>query len=806
MTYPSKSGRLRALRRRRPLANPNSLFAFEALEPRTLLDGSGALLATGDEPLTPDVQELCASSDGSGTLAVDVFELPQAEATVDSASGFAVSSFALSAVPQLSSKPDAAATLYLDFNGHFEAQWGAYQSVSTPAFDRDGDASSFSSYELSTISQVWERVAEDFSVFDLNVTTVEPSSFANGVALRVSIGGDGSWIGPYGGIAYVDSFTSYLPNTVFVFAKNLGNGAARYVADAVGHESGHAFGLQHHSAYDSSGTKTQEYDSGTSYQAPLMGYAYSATLSTWTNGTSVSATTLQDDIAVIARAANGFGLRPDDHGNSLAAATPVTVAQDGVTVTASGIIGAASDVDYFSFTTAEGEIDLAVDVAVGANLDTIVQLYDSSGTLLASVAPTGQLGAEITADLNYGTYWVAVRSVGSYGIVGQYQISGTIQDPNAPLPQPTLLGPVGSTSDTTPTIAWEGDSGVDYYTLYVSNQSTGQTVVANLALADTSFTPSDEWSAGQYTAWVKSNNNVGQTSDWSDPIEFTLSIATEASAATGPSSVGVHRGAAWYLDADNSQKANADADEYFFLGLVGDDPLVGDWNGDGVDEVGVHRGTAWYLDMDGNQRWNASIDVYFNFGLAGDDPLVGDWNGDGMDEVGVHRGNMWFLDTDGNRKWSVAGDEYFAFGIAGDEPLVGDWNGDGTDEVGLHRGSMWYLDTTGNGKWDAGLDEYFAFGVFGDEPLVGDWNNDGTDDVGVHRGNKWYLDMNGNRKWNVDVDEYFTFGIAGDKPVIGCWRVAQAAPVPSASASVGDLEASSTPVEAAIDAILADLL
>src|SRR5262245_23298629 len=91
-------------------------------------------------------------------------------------------------VPQFSSRPGAAATIYLDFDGHTQASWGTFSNITSPVFDRDNDLTSFSATELQTINDIWTRVSEDFAPFNVNVTTVEPPSFADGVALRVVIG------------------------------------------------------------------------------------------------------------------------------------------------------------------------------------------------------------------------------------------------------------------------------------------------------------------------------------------------------------------------------------------------------------------------------------------------------------------------------------------------------------------------------------------------------------------------------------------------------------------------------------------
>src|SRR5262245_37305331 len=71
----------------------------------------------------------------------------------------------LPTAPAYSSNPGAPATLYLDFNGHIEASWGSYSNIVTPVYSADADTTTFASYELATIKEVWQRVAEDFAPF-----------------------------------------------------------------------------------------------------------------------------------------------------------------------------------------------------------------------------------------------------------------------------------------------------------------------------------------------------------------------------------------------------------------------------------------------------------------------------------------------------------------------------------------------------------------------------------------------------------------------------------------------------------------
>jgi hypothetical protein len=339
----------------------------------------------------------------------------------------------LPAVPAHNSLPGASASLYLDFDGHYQQDWGGYHNLSTPVFDLDGNPASFSAAEEAAIKEIWQRVSEDYAPFQINVTTVKPGDFSNGKALRVAIGGSSNdWLGnAAGGVSYVGSFTDSVPNVAYVFPKELAN-TAKYIADAASHEAGHAFGLQHQSVYNSSGVKTEEYNPGTPSKAPIMGVSYSAERSTWWLGPNkISASTTQDDMAVLAGAANGFGYRSDDHPT----VTPLVAGTYGLGET--GIIETTSDSDHFSFSTTGGTVSFTVLVApTGANLDAKAELWGKkklnigSGSsvyipyLIASSDPADSLNATVSADLAMGSYTLVVKSHGEYGDVGKYTILG----------------------------------------------------------------------------------------------------------------------------------------------------------------------------------------------------------------------------------------------------------------------------------------------------------------------------------------------------------------------------------------------
>src|SRR3954447_16233707 len=143
---------------------------------------------------------------------------------VVSSGGAVLAGSPLSSLPALNSRPSANAQLYLDFDGISAFNWGGYNVTTTPALDQDGDALTFSSGELDNIQQIWARVAEAYSPFDINVTTVDPGNLTDGQTLKVVIGGSGSWLGASaGGVSFVGSFVNGSPNVAFAFPAMLGN-------------------------------------------------------------------------------------------------------------------------------------------------------------------------------------------------------------------------------------------------------------------------------------------------------------------------------------------------------------------------------------------------------------------------------------------------------------------------------------------------------------------------------------------------------------------------------------------------------
>jgi len=128
---------------------------------------------------------------------------------------------------------------------------------------------------------------------------------------------------------------------------------------------------------------------------------------------------------------------------------------------------------------------------------------------------------------------------------------------------------------------------------------------------------------------------------------------------------------------------NAGTTIVYNFGLATDTPVVNNWNGasNGVDMIGVFRCSSaagavcqWIVDTVGNGIVTASeITNAYSFGLLGDAPVVGNWNGNGRKRIGVFRNGLWILDVNGSNTYAP-NDIFGSFGLAtGDTPVVGLW-------------------------------------------------------------------------------------------------------------------------------------
>lgn len=348
----------------------------------------------------------------------------------------------------LHSRPQAKRTIYLNFTGATlkNNAWVGNTSTKALPFTLDADTSTFNTKEKRRIQAIWRRIAEDFAPFNVDVTTEPPPasrllrSDANDQVYGTTVlitNSQGIYDCSCGGVAYVGVFDSvgnyYKPALVFY---NQLYGGEKAIAEAASHEAGHTLGLSH-DGY-SGGGYYGGHGSGDTGWAPIMGVGYYKPVTQWSKGEYDTANNQEDDIQVII--SNGLPLRADDHGNSIAQATPLTALPTGTgsSLSASGVIERTTDRDVFSFQT-ESAATVTIQAkpdSTAPNLDISVQVLDAQGTVLGKAQPKAALNATVRLTVPAaGSYYVLISGAGAgdpastgysrYGSLGQYTLSGS---------------------------------------------------------------------------------------------------------------------------------------------------------------------------------------------------------------------------------------------------------------------------------------------------------------------------------------------------------------------------------------------
>jgi PKD repeat protein len=346
-------------------------------------------------------------------------------------------------VPIFNSLPGSPYVIFLDFDGYTVSgsSWNTIYNSGNPIVCAP---SGFSNVK---ITETYNLVAEDYRPFNINVTT-DSTVFAAAPALqktRVVITPTQSWYpAPAGGVAYLNSFTSPTNNICFAFVNSLSNDPA-YTAEASSHEAGHTFGLNHHSQYNGSCTKTGEYNNGVGSGeigwAPIMGVGYYKNQTTWSNiAANFACSYPQSDLDIITGSFNrGVAFKADDHGNTNATATALTLTAN--TFSDSGIITSNTDIDVFKITLAtKSFLNVNADpwnygpANTKADLDILLTLKDAGGNALRTNNPATLLNASFSNILlPAGDYFIYVAGTGNanqngYGSIGKYYVTGSTVD------------------------------------------------------------------------------------------------------------------------------------------------------------------------------------------------------------------------------------------------------------------------------------------------------------------------------------------------------------------------------------------
>jgi hypothetical protein len=432
----------------------------------------------------------------------------------------------------LHSRPGSTKVIYLDFDGQTMSYtaWSPSAPLVVPAYSIDGSPS-FSSTERQRIIDAWSAVAEDYSMFDVDVTTEDPGQSAidrtsytdNQFGVRTIITDENNAVAdvacPTGcqGVAFVGTFDYVDPDgdwqwysPAFAFSRSSFSG--KTLSDVISHEVGHNLGLSH------DGRGSDPYYTGRNGWAPIMGAGYDQQLAQWSNGDySSKSTNREDDFAVMR--SSGVSLVADDFGNTTSTATIISL-----NTSASGTIHSRSDVDYFRVVPTATSVDIAVTLpSYSPNLDSSITVLNSLNQTVASAVPSG-LAASVTVNVTPGaTYFIKVDGVGfgsasstgysDYGSVGEYRLSVSGDT------RPTL-------TPGSPTI-----TGIAKF---------GETLTGNTGSWGAGVSTSTEWFVGQTATGDRDNTYVVQSADIGKTLSFRVTASkagyqnSVASATTAP--------------------------------------------------------------------------------------------------------------------------------------------------------------------------------------------------------------------------------------------------------------------------------
>ena len=654
------------------------------------VDSSGAIYYVCKQALEQSTMEAPAADSAESTA----FEEP-----VISTAAISVSN-----PPAFNSRPGAPIHIYLDFNGGVVrgTAWNNDRGddVYEPkVWSLDSDRTTFSDSEQDMMRAVWEAVAEDFAPFEINVTTdvaYDPDNYQGDlnkvIWAMITPGVDANGLNlPHSpsntlGVAYVGSIMAsnnayYMP----VWAKE--KSSAKTMAMTVSHEVGHTLRLSH------DGTTNNGYygghGSGATSWSPIMGNGFNKNVSQWSKGeylnyksqdgigSSIYNQPTDDDLANLDEL---IGYRPDDHGDTRSSATRLSLQSDN-SFSENGLIGRTGETDVFQVDIPEGTLVVnvgSINTSTGtSNLDTVLELYNSSGSLLLSDNPDNVLTSSLAKTLPAGRYYLYVKPTGVgdpfnsppsgytiYGSLGQYKISGYLTDNRVPEADDILVTANENTATGITLTASDAD-GDDLTYSIVSSPLNGTLSGSG---ANRTYTPNANFfGSDSFTFKV----NDGQF----DSETAMVSIAVESLPNTPPT-VDAGENQTVFLSASSTPLATSGAD--IILDAGQDNGANTTWE----DTLG-----AWNLTIDGSVTFVADagstlpgITSAYDFpgGVSGSGGAYGSSFNNGWDNEPVSI-ELWFKPDSAGDDGQTNGQILFE---TGGGTGLGIFYNDGTIEVG----------------------------------------------------------------------------------------------------------------------------
>ena len=221
----------------------------------------------------------------------------------------------------------------------------------------------------------------------------------------------------------------------------------------------------------------------------------------------------------------------------------------------------------------------------------------------------------------------------------------------------------------------------------------------------------------------------------------------------GKTDIAVWReGALAYFYILNSSNNTFRAEQF---GRTGDNPsAVGNWDGDNKADLAVYRngaagGQSFFYYRPSSQPSVDFETIYW--GTAGDEPVRGDFDGDGKLDAAVFRASngIWYIRQSSNNQ-----PRYASWGVASDKRVSGDFDGDGKTDLAIFRNGLWAITQSSNNQ-----QRYEQYGQTGDRLVAGDYDGDGVTDIAVWRNGTYYI-----KRSTSSLSVVQQFGATGDVP------------------------------------------
>jgi CSLREA domain-containing protein len=197
------------------------------------------------------------------------------------------------------------------------------------------------------------------------------------------------------------------------------------------------------------------------------------------------------------------------------------------------------------------------------------------------------------------------------------------------------------------------------------------------------------------------------------------------------------------------------------LGQTGDSPIVvGDWDGDGRADPAVYRGATTpggqsvFLFRPSARRTASFATI--NWGTFGDEPVRGDFDGDGKMDPAVYRAssNQWLI-----RQSSDNQSRFERWGLPEDRRVPNDYDGDGRTDLATFNDGLWSI------LESSGRERYERFGEASDFLVPGDYDGDGKVDLAVWRNGIFFVLSS-----NTNLTETTQLGDGSDIPVASAFN------------------------------------